>query len=137
MKPPIPKIICPNKSLPEWSLLVKGLGDERLAYLSFFRNNNQIPTVEQARAILGLKEAVAIAEPSGVPEPKPVAATIPGQTFPKSKTPKATAPKNAPRSRSVAMSKIEGENLVKLMGLKRLRGGRFLLRSQRQLKVVE
>lgn len=133
MNPKISQIICPNKSLPEWRQLVDGLGDERLAYLSFFRNNNQIPTVEQAWVILGSKKPGATAKPPDLPELKPAAAIIHGRPFSKSKISKATAPKNAPRSRSVVVSKIEGENLVKLMGLKRLRG-RLLSRSQRQLK---
>ncbi len=106
------QIICPNRNLSEWRELAKALGED-VAMLSFIRNQNQIPTVERAKEILGIKEAVTPSKPPAVPEPKP-AATTPGQITSKSKTPKAIAPKT--------------------MGLKRIRGGKFLSRPHRQVK---
>lgn len=116
MNSKIPQIICPNKSLPEWRQLVDGLGDERLAYLSFFRNNNQIPTVEQAWAILGSKKPGATAKPPGVPEPKPATAIIPGRPFSKSQKPKAPVPIAAIQFRRAVVTKISAEHFTTHFG---------------------
>lgn len=50
-------LICPNTQLPEWEELVKGLGgDEGRATLAFIRHGHEIPDVETARKLLGIKE---------------------------------------------------------------------------------
>ena len=44
-------ILCPNQNTKEWKELEKELGKER-AYLAFFRNGNDIPTLDQARELM-------------------------------------------------------------------------------------
>jgi hypothetical protein len=50
-------VICPNKNLPQWKALSEAIG-ERFALLAFFRNNNQIPTVDQARELTSDRESL-------------------------------------------------------------------------------
>ncbi len=122
------KIVCPNKNDPAWKILVDAIGED-LAYLSFFRNHDVIPDVATARVILGLKEPVEAAKPPGAPEPRLTALTS-EQSLSKSKKPKVTAPKIAPRFHGVVLSKIERENLAILFGQTRHRGGIFLSRPR-------
>ena len=122
------KIVCPNKNDPAWKILVNGIGED-LAYLSFFRNHDVIPDVATARAILGLKEPVEAAKPPRAPEPRSTTLT-PEHTVSKSRKPKVTAPKIAPRFHGVVLSKIERENMAILFGQTRLRGGKYLSRPR-------
>ncbi|MGD0349924.1 MAG: hypothetical protein ABSB84_06370 [Verrucomicrobiota bacterium] len=108
------KIVCPNKNDPAWKTLVDAIGEPR-AYLTFFRNHNVIPDVVTARAILGLKETVEIAQPPSVPEPKSSALTL-EQAPSKSKKPKATAPKKAPQFHGVVIPKVKREILQDFLG---------------------
>jgi hypothetical protein len=99
------KIICPNKTLPEWKRLVADIG-EAPAYLSFFRNANVIPDPATARAILGMK----------------VAATLtPKHTLSKYKKPKVPAPKDAIPFHGMVLPKIKMESISKLAGRTRQR----------------
>lgn len=108
MNPPIPQILCPNKSLPEWRQLVDALGDEQLAYLSFFRNNNQIPDVATARAKLGIKQTA----PAPSPELPPS----------QSQKPKAPVPKAAIQFRRAVAPKINAEKFTTHLGRTRHSG---------------
>ena len=85
------KVICPNKTLPEWKRLVADIG-EAPAYLVFFRNGNVIPDPATARAILGMKTAAPL---------------TPKQTLSKSKKPKASAPKATIELRPMGVPKIK------------------------------
>ncbi|MGD1089432.1 MAG: hypothetical protein ABR955_12010 [Verrucomicrobiota bacterium] len=100
-------IVCPNKNDPAWKKLVKELGDERYAYISFFRNNNVIPDVGRARAILGLKAAAPL---------------MAKQTLSKSKKPKATVPKTTIQIHRAVVPKINAENVTALYGRTRHTG---------------
>lgn len=51
------KMLCPDKSNPLWSALVKALGSKEDAYRAFFRNGDEIPTTEKARELLQKDEA--------------------------------------------------------------------------------
>lgn len=53
---------CPNKSLPQWQALVKALGGEEDAYLAFFRNGDDIPSVEKAMDLLGVASSKELEE---------------------------------------------------------------------------
>jgi len=55
------KIVCPLKTSPEYKKLAKELGDRKAA-IAFFRNNNQIPTLAQAKELLKFKEADYVME---------------------------------------------------------------------------
>ena len=44
-------IICPNKSSKQWKELSEAMG-EPWAMLAFFRNNNEIPTIDRARELV-------------------------------------------------------------------------------------
>ena len=116
-------IVCPNKATKEWRTLVDAIGEPR-AYLSFFRNHDSIPSVEVARTLLGEAapaEVAPLAKPLSVPEPK---SDVLKQTLSKSKKPKVTALKIAPRFHGVVLSEIERENLAILFGQTRHRSGK-------------
>lgn len=49
-------IACPNPNTPEWKTLVAAIGEEN-ATRAFVRNNNEIPTVEQAARLLAPRTA--------------------------------------------------------------------------------
>jgi hypothetical protein len=137
MKPNI-NIICPNKATDEWRQLVAGLGDERLAFIAFFRNHDEIPTVEVAWQKLGMQPLQPpAAAPVKPPEVKQaVVAPAPKHNLPKSKKPKVAAPKIVPRFNGVALSKIEGDNLAILFGQTRYRGDLSLSRPRRKPRFV-
>lgn len=90
------KIICPNKKDLAWKTLVQAIG-EAPAYISFFRNGNQIPDPAKARAILGLKAT----EPF-----------TPKQSHSKSKKPKAPVPKATIELRPLIVPKIRVDTTV-------------------------
>jgi|GEM_PF-4065790 hypothetical protein len=90
------KIICPNKKDPAWEKLVQAIG-EAPAYISFFRNGNQIPDPATARAILGMKAAEPL-------KPK--------QSRSKSKKPKAPAPKATIELRPLIVPRIKADTTV-------------------------
>jgi hypothetical protein len=48
-------ITCPDIKLPEWKKLITDLGDIDKAYLAYFRNGNEIPSLEEARELLNEK----------------------------------------------------------------------------------
>ena len=50
-------MICPNKNLKSFQDLVEAVGENK-AYTAFFRNENDIPTVEQANELLYGKNIV-------------------------------------------------------------------------------
>lgn len=47
---------CPNKNLSSWKNLVNALGNERLAMISYIRNDDTIPNIAEAMVLLELKE---------------------------------------------------------------------------------
>ena len=49
-------INCPNKSYPNYKLLVKELGSDLKAFIAWKRNNEVIPSASKARELLGLNE---------------------------------------------------------------------------------
>lgn len=49
-------IACPNPNTPEWKTLVAAVGEQN-ATRAFVRNNNEIPTVEQAARLLAPRTA--------------------------------------------------------------------------------
>jgi hypothetical protein len=53
---------CPNKSAGEWKTLVKALGSEEDAYLAYFRAGDKIPSIDQARDLLGISSSKTLAE---------------------------------------------------------------------------
>jgi hypothetical protein len=77
----MPAIICPNKNDPAWKRLVAEIGENR-SYIAFFRNDNAIPDVATARALLFRKS------------PMPLAPLTPKQTPSKSQKPKVPVPKS-------------------------------------------
>ena len=97
MKTPI---VCPNKKDPAWKKLVEAIG-EAPAYISFFRNGDQIPDPATARAILGMKDT------------KPLA---PKRTPSKPKKPKAPVSKVTIESRPLILPKITADNFTKRSG---------------------
>lgn len=97
------KIICPNKTLPEWKRLVADIG-EAPAFLAFFRNQNTIPDPATARAILGMKVAKSLA---------------PKKPLHESKKPKASVPKATIESRPLILPKVTADNFTKPVGRQR------------------
>jgi hypothetical protein len=99
------KIICPNKTLPEWKRLVADIG-EAPAYLAFFGNGNVIPSPATARAILGMKAAEPL---------------TPKQSHSKSKKSKAPVPKATIELRPLIVPRIKADNFTKIVGRTRQR----------------
>jgi hypothetical protein len=61
------KIVCPNRASAEWQSLVEAIGDERKAFLAFFRNGDDIPDVATAwKLLLPGKTAITVSKlPNG------------------------------------------------------------------------
>jgi hypothetical protein len=100
MKTPI---VCPNKKDPAWKKLVEAIG-EAPAYISFFRNANQIPDPAKARMLLGMKAAAPL---------------TPKQSHSKSKKSKAPVSKATIESRPLILPKITADNFTKPFGRQR------------------
>ena len=89
----MPTIVCPNRGLQEWKDLAKEIGEDR-AYLAFFRNGDQIPTVEMAKGVL---------------RPKPAVVKSPLEILSTATQVKVTAPKAAT---SIRVTRPDGKSVV-------------------------